>query len=479
MAEKKEATVATPSLAYQAMASKWQKMNTLLSGTDAMRKAGEDMAPRHEHESERAYADRIDCNVLFNMVDLTLRSWVGRPFGSPITYSEDFAPHLVPLMEDVDLNGNNLDVFARQWFRDGVAKAFSHVLVEFPRVFLGPRTLADDDRMNIRPYFVHVRPEQMFFALASRVGGREILTHVRIREERIELDGWEEIIVEQIRVLELDHINMGTDDEPEFIQKVRVDIYRQDPSVKEEKWIIVEQFWMDIDFIPVVSFYSDRQGFMLGRSPLDDLADLNIRHWQSMSDQIAILTVARFPILACFGGDDEEANLVIGPKEWLFTSDPTAKFYYVEHKGSAISAGEVDIANLEKRMQSYGAEFAKDRPDRESALARNLDTTEATSPLQDVTYRFNDAMNYALWMMSQWMRKEHSGIAKVPTDFTSTQAAELQVLLETWKEGGLTTGEYLQELQRRGLLTEELVISSKSRNPDERKLNNEDSKESQ
>jgi len=468
MAKKQEATVETTSLAYQMMENRWWKMATLLGGTGAMREARENMAPKHEHETQINYDDRILSNVLFNMTDLTLRTWVGRPFGSKITYTEDFAPHLIPLMDDIDLNGNNIDVFARHWFREGVAKAFSHVLVEFPRVELGMvRTIADDEKMNIRPYLVHIQPEQLIFALADRVNGKEVLTHIRIQEDVVSLNGWEEIIVTQIRVLELDMVNIGTDNAPNFVQKVRVDIYQKN---EKDVWVVTETWWMDIDFIPLVTFYSDRQGFMLGRSPLDDLADLNIRHWQSMSDQISILTVARFPMLACSGGDDEEGHLVIGPKEWLYTPDPQAKFYYVEHKGAAIEAGSKDLADLEKRMQSYGAEFTKDRPDRESASARNLDTTEATSPLQDVTYRFNDAMNYALWMMSVWMNKRHSGKAAVPTEFTSPQAVELQTLYNTWQEGGLTTKDYLKELQRRGVLSEEFVnfanANENNRNPD-------------
>jgi len=460
MAKKDEATVATASLAYQAMQNRWFKMDTLLAGTEAMRVAGEDMAPRHEHETKANYADRIAGNVLFNMVDLTIRMWVGKPFGCQIQYTDDFASHLNPLINDVDLNGNNLDVFARSWFKDGVAKAFSHVLVEFPRVEIDqPRSMADDDRMNIRPYFVHIRPEQLIFALSMRVNGKEVLTHIRIQEDVVSLDGWEEVVTTQIRVLEVDMYNAGTDDEPNFVQKVRVDIYQQD---EKEVWQVVETFWMDIDYIPLVTFYADRQGFMVGKSPLDDLADLNIRHWQSMSDQISILTVARFPMLACSGGDDEEGRLVIGPKEWLYTPDPAARFYYVEHKGAAIEAGRKDLQDLEKRMQSYGAEFTKERPDRESASARNLDSTEATSPLQDVTFRFNDAMNNALRMMSDWMRKSHSGRAMVPTEFTSPEAVELQTLYNTWNEGGLTTEEYLKELQRRGILSEEFVNFKKS-----------------
>jgi len=468
MAATEKATVATTSIAYDTMAPRWFKMGTLLNGTEAMREAGEDMAPRHEHESETNYDDRIGGNVLFNMVDLTLRMWVGRPFANKIQFTEDFAKHLVPLMDDVDLNGNNLDVYCRRWFRSGVAKAFSHTLVEFPRVGqpMEARTLADDDRLNIRPYFVSIGPEQVIFALATRIDGREILTHVRIEEEVISLDGWEEVVTPQIRVLELDYINFGTDEEPDFQQRVRVDIHQQD---EKKAWIVVDTWWMDIGFIPLVTFYADRQSFMVGRSPLDDLADLNIRWWQSYSDQISILTVARFPMLACSGGDDEEGKLVIGPKEWLFTPDPTARFYYVEHKGAAIAAGEKDLEGLEKRMQSYGAEFTKERPDREAASSRALDTSEATSPLQDVAFRFNDAVNFALEIMSIWMRKDHAGTAGIPTEFTTAEASELQTLYQTWIEGGLTTEEYLKELQRRGVLSEENVDFKKPNrkpNPD-------------
>ncbi len=467
MADKKEATVATPSIAFNMMAPRWIKMETLLGGTEAMRAAGEAMAPRHEHESVTNYNERIAGNVLFNMVDLTLRLWVGRPFANQIQYSEDFASHLVPLMDDVDLDGNNLDVYCRRWFRDGVAKSFSHTLVEFPRTEVadpvGFRSKEDDVAMNIRPYFVHIKPEQVIFALADRIEGREVLTHVRIEEEIVGLDGWEETVTPQIRVLNRDLVDMTPDDaEPSFEWKVRVDLHQQDDK---EAWVIVETWHMDIDFITLVTFYADRQGFMVGRSPLDDLADLNIRWWQSMSDQISILTVARFPMLACSGGDNEEGTVIIGPKEFLYTTDPAARFYYIEHKGEAIKAGDTDLLGLEKRMQSYGAEFTKERPDRESALARELDTSEATSPLQDVAFRFNDTLNRALEIMSIWMRKTHQGKAGIPTEFTSPEASQLQTLYNTWIKGGLTTEEYLKELQRRGVLLEE-IVDFKKQNPD-------------
>ena len=62
MAKKDEANVATPSLAYETMRPRWYKMDTLLNGTEAMRAAVEAMAPRHEHESDINYNDRIQGN---------------------------------------------------------------------------------------------------------------------------------------------------------------------------------------------------------------------------------------------------------------------------------------------------------------------------------------------------------------------------------------------------------------------------------
>jgi len=459
MANNTEPNVATTSLAYNAMEPEWYKATTVLAGTQSMRDAGAAMTPQHEHESDETYKERVAANVLFNVSDITLSTWVGKPFSASIQYTEDFTPELKPWTEDIDLQGNNLDVFARQVFRKGISHALTHVLIDHPRISYDPARSAQDDMdENIRPYCVHIAPEDLLFAESTRRDGKEILTHVRIRELVTYRDGWEEVIEERVKVLDL--VTIWEDAEgnplPDPIEKVQVTIWTWDSD--SEEWVEGPAWYMDIDVIPLVTFYSNRTGFMTGKSPLLDLFDLNIRHWQSMSDQIAILTVTRFPLLACSGGDGEDDgegnHLVVGPKEWLFASDPSAKFYYVEHRGAAIKAGSEDLAELEKRMKSYGAEFMKEAPDRQTASARNLESSEAMSPLQDVVYRFNDALTQIMWYMAYWINKELQGKAFLPTDFTAADAAQLQTLTETWKEGGLSDEAYLKELQRRSILDE-------------------------
>ncbi len=466
MATNNEPNVSTTSLAHQVMTPEWLKMSTVLAGTQAMR--GEpSMTPQHEHEAEASYSERVASNVLFNITDLTLRTWVGKPFAASIQYTEDFLPAMKEYTEDINLQGDNLDVFARGWFASGVSHALSHVLVDYPKVHFFPgRTLQDDRDENVRPYAVQIRPEDMIFAESHRINGVETLTHLRIREMLSYRDGWEEVLQEQIKVMDLVTVYEGEDGNllPDPVTLVQVSIWVYDPD--KEDWAIQDQWYMDIDVIPLVTFYSDRTGFMTGKSPLLDLVDLNIRHWQSMSDQIAILTVTRFPMLACSGGDQEDDgsnHLVVGPKEWLFASEPQARFYYVEAKGASIKAGEEDLLRLEERMKSYGAEFMKKSPDRQTASARNLDSSEATSPLQDVVYRFNDALTQVFWLMAHWENKTMVGKAFLPTDFTSPEASTLQALGEAWKEGGLSTEYYLKELQRRSILDENFDFEKNKR----------------
>jgi hypothetical protein len=192
---------------------------------------------------------------------------------------------------------------------------------------------------------------------------------------------------------------------------------------------------------------------MLGKPPLEDQVNLTIRHWQSMSDQIAILTVARFPILAGAGVDEEDGGKrVIGPFNGLFTADPSGKFYYVEHSGAAIHAGTTDLKDLEERAKSYGAEYMKARPSRETATARSLDSSEATSPLQDAVARFNDALAVALGLLAKWLGIEMVGKAWIPADFSVLDSADIQVLSQDCAAKIISRKVYLELLRQNGYL---------------------------
>jgi len=394
----KDATPATPSAAYAKMAPRWHLIDSLLGGTEVMRQAGTVMMPKHQEESEPSWERRLGGAVLLNMTEITLDMLSGKPFSDPVQLVDDALPQHKEWSEDIDLQGNSLDVFARRWFRDGLAKGLSHVLIDMPRRDEGNRSLADDKENNIRPYLVHIPPESVIFMSGTTVNGREVLEHVRISESELVRVGFSEVLQERIRVLE-----------PGLAQVWEL---REKGSTKE-KWVKVEEYATDLDYIPLVTFYTNRDGLGLAKPLLLDLAYMNVRHWQLDADLNNIISVACFPMLAMSGVDQNEAGegglMRLGPNQILATRSERGKFYYVEHTGAAINVGEDKLKHLEELMASYGAQFLKDTPGDLKATVRALDSAEALSQLQATTLVFKDALEQALAAMSDWAGLKDGG----------------------------------------------------------------------
>jgi hypothetical protein len=403
MAAKKDPkSPATTSAAYDRMSPRWALMNTLLAGTEAMRAAGEAFCPKHTQETDQNYQNRLQSATLLNMVEQTLDTLSGKPFCEPIKINDDVPKAITDkILYDVDLQGNNLDVFARQWFREGMAKAFCHVLVDMPKpaaVAKGKkRTLADDRKEGLRPYWVMVKPECVLFARSEIIDGSEVLLHVRIAEVYTEQDGFAEVEKVRIRILEPGSVELW---EPHPTKKANGD----------PVWIKVDEWATSLSYIPLVTFYANREGFMEGKPPLLDQAYMNVTHWQSTADQRHILTVARFPILACSGASADDSDpVVVGPDRVLYNEDPQGRFYYVEHTGTAIEAGRNDLKDLQEQMAGYGAEFLKQKTGSITATSHALDSAEASSDLAAMSGLFEDAVAQALDITAEWMKLSQEG----------------------------------------------------------------------
>lgn len=445
---KDEATPATPSAAYERMAPRWALMNALLGGTEAMVEAGQSLLPKHQEESDQSWQRRLEGATLLNMTELTLDMLAGKPFADPVHLGEDAPAQHEEWAEDVDLQGNNIDVFARRWFRDGLAKGMSHVLIDMPRRVEGEvRTLADDKAESVRPYLVHVPAESVIFMSGTMVNGREVLDHVRISEVETTRVGWAEVSVERIRVLE-----------PGLVQ-----LWELKKGQRKEEWVKVDEWTTDLDYIPLVTFYTERQGLGLAKPPLLDLAYMNKRHWQLDSDLNNIISVACFPMLAMSGVDSNEAGgegglMRLGPNQILATRSEHGKFYYVEHTGAAIETGEKKLRHLEETMSAYGAQFLKEKPGDLKATVRALDTAEALSQLQAMALSFKDALEQALLIMSDWAGLGDTGPSvEMAVDFGLNDPDERgwAAIEGARKRREISRKATINEMQRRGWLADE------------------------
>jgi hypothetical protein len=444
----------TTSLAWDSMISSWMMIETLLGGTRSMRHAASEYLPQHAEESDTNYNERLHVNILFNAMEITLDHFVGRPFSDPVKFNKDVPEVMVDHGINIDLQGNDITTFCRDWFRTGLAKGFCHVMVDMPQMNPDavPMTLADDREGGRRPFWMRIEPENMIFAEAdivqdSQTGElREWFTHVRLRENVIERVGFAEVVHERIRVLM-----------PGFFEVWQ--LFKQKGGKTE--WRIIETGETGIDFIPIITFYSQRDGFAMSKPPLEDLAYLNIRHWQSMSDQINVLTVARFPMLAVAGATDQSGtDMRIGPRQLLATRDPNGRFYYVEHTGKSIAAGWEELKNLEENMEAYGSTFLKKMPGNETATGRALDSAESITPLQDMVNRFIDSVNNALRIHAVWLGQTEGGTVTILNDFGPEEADKMGIdLLQSLrKDKDISRKAVIKEAQRMGAITDDYDV---------------------
>lgn len=439
------------SLAWDEMIGSWLMIETLLGGTKSMRTAASEYLPQHAEESDANYTERLYVNILFNAMEITLDHFVGRPFSDPVKLNKDVPNEIAENADNIDLQGNDITTFCRDWFRCGLAKGFCHVMVDMPQMNPDamPLTLADDREGGRRPFWIRIEPENMIFAEANVVIDpqtgelREWFTHVRLRENVVERVGFAEVVHERIRVLE-----------PGLFQVWQ----KMKPKKGKEKWMIIKEGETGINFIPIITFYSQRNGFVLSKPPLEDLAFMNIRHWQSMSDQINVLTVARFPMLAVAGATEQSGTaMAIGPRQLLATKDPNGRFYYVEHTGKSIESGWKELENLEKSMESYGSTFLKKMPGNETATGRALDSAESVTPLQDMVNRFIDSVNNALRIHATWLGQKEGGTVTILNDFGPEDADKfgIDLLKSLRKDKDISRKAAVIEAMRLGVLTDE------------------------
>lgn len=429
---------------YQEMTNRWHLPETLMGGTAAMRAAAQTYLPQDDKESEGAYTARLNRSFLLNAFARTVRSMTGKPFSKPIVLREGADPRLAAIVEDIDREGRKLNLFMEEVFRTAMTYGLSHILVDMPKSSKPNPTLADDIAENRRPYWVHYKPRQLIGYRSRRVGSQQMLTQVRLREVTMEEDGdYGEREVVRIREIGLTSYT----------------IWRQTVVDGQTQWVVEDSGPMTLGFVPFFTVYTGRTGFQLATPPLEDLAWMNVAHWQSSSDQRNILHVARVPILFSSGLGEEADKLVIGPNRHI-QGPENSSMQYVEHSGAAIDSGRQDLLDLEDNMRLMGLELLMPmNGGGQTATAKALDYADINSPLQFMALGMQDVIDLALWASARWMNLPTTATAKVKvnTDFgiTLRDAADVQGLIQSRIAGEISRETFWRELKRRNILADD------------------------
>jgi hypothetical protein len=442
--------VEVPRLEYLEHQSRLELINALLGGTQAMKDAGQTFLPKEPAEGDVNYTNRLKRTYLFNAFGRTTSYLGGQVFTQPVRLLSDVPSEIRTdekegYEEDIDLKGHNLDAFLKPVFERGIAEGVSCILVDYPSVqTTGAISVADEKKVGLRPYWVHL-PSSAIIGWKTKIeNGKTVFTQLRIRETEEVSDGEYGVNqVNRIRVL--------------YPGSWQLYEERTNKSTNQQEWFRIASGTTTLKVIPLAVFMPGKKVTELtAEPPLEDLAYMNLAHWQSTSDQMNILHFTRLPIL--FGkkiaAADKLDQIEIGPNRMIHSDSIEGDMKYVEHTGKSIAEGHLHLVDLETKMAMWGLQLLLPKTGSITATEKALSSGESDSTLKSWALLFKDFIEQCLYLTALYLKKDSGGSAEVNSNFRWSQTLDSEVLLRAAQLGILPGELVFKELQLRGIVSD-------------------------
>lgn len=444
---------------YVVMSKHWEPIDYLCLGTLGMREAATKYLPTYPNEKTKQYQFRLAKAVLYGAYTRTIKSMAQLPFITPVLIPE-LPTQLEYLKNNVDTEGNSIDEFAKERLADLLKYGLCHILVEYPKAPAGI-SRADEMRLNLRPYLCAIKPTAVIgWDQLAESNAENKLGSVRIEETFYQKNPENRYIVDKIE--QIRELTPG-------VTMVWQTVKRETPVTGETEWK-AENIPTSMMEIPLITIYANKTGFMTAQPLLEELAHLNIQHWQKSSDLEHSEFIANIPFLFGAGFGEDASDLTVG-QTMVINTNIDAKLTYVEHSGQALGMAHETIREIEARMVAMGADLLSSRGSstRETATSKLVDNSKSMSILQATVVALEIGLEKAIKLAAKWMKIELPELFEVNIGDKmnlTVNANEITDLIQVMMSGVITPEAFVAELQRRGVLSS-TVIAQKLIEPKE------------
>jgi Domain of unknown function (DUF4055) len=432
------------------MQKKWCLIDEVIEGHDAIKRCGERFLPRFERESLTKYARRLHDAPWRPIFNDALEGITSKPFTSPVTLAGEANPLMTGFAEDVDGQGNNLNVFARMAFDSAVSHGVSLVFVDYSRNIADgqPKTLADERAAGVRPFWKLIPVRHLIDVRTSFVRGREIVTHARWWEHPLVADGFGQTCIPQIRVVEL----------------------RDDGRV----WWTVWQKQQESAFaqtdsgiltamteVPLVRIFTGKKKGVIENLPWSyGLAIMALEYYRALARQTEIENMSGWPMLAGQGlnapAGGEEVGL--GPHSVLYAPSvdgaTAAKWELLGPDAALVEQIGLGPQRVLDAFSKLAMEPSIPKAG-VTATAAGVDNSRAHSAIEAWALALKNGLDEALAFTAQWLGIADTATASVATDFSALNGVstdEAKVLASAQQRGVISAETERAELKRRSIL---------------------------
>lgn len=412
---------------------------TLLQGTKGMQVAGKLYLPQDKMESNDNYKNRLARSILVNFYKKTLSFLGGQVFTKDIVIADNAPDVIDRIKDDVDLSGNSLNTFVKRHFEAGLGKGVAVIYVDSNNKDKEYTSKAEEIEDGIRPYLRIIDSENIF----SFIIENGIIKQVRFMEYIEEREGrFGTTIVEQIKVLE-----------PGIWET-----YRQEKNSKN--WALHSSGVTSLSYVPIVAFIpGEATSDLTGETPLLELAELNLDHWQIRSDLKNISHICCVPIL--FGKQIDLANVTASAHSAVVSDGEAADLRYIELNGKSIDTIIVMVKEIEAKAALYGLQQLIPRTGNQTATEKAIASAETNSSLGCWVGIEEMVIRRAMEMVCDYEKVKDQfepDMISLNRDFTSgiIDYQLIDSFIKMVENGILSAQSAFDEIQKKGIVSEEL-----------------------
>lgn len=425
----------------------WQLVRDAVAGSEAVKKGGYIIPVNPQDQSDEnsvRNAQRTKRAVYFNATGRTLPALLGIAFGK---WPEIKLPAgLEFLLDDADGSGVGLVNQSQSAVSENLQLGRGGLLVDYPKGGRGV-TVAQAEAAGLRPTISLYKAEQITNWRTEKVGARNLLTLLVLRETYEEWDDFQLDLKTQYRVLRL---LRGV-----YTQEV----WRSAAG----KWAVAETLtpsdgsgkaWKEI---PFAFFGATNNDPMPDQPPLYDLADLNIAHFRNSADHEESLFFAGQAQVWLTGEHLTQEQVDLLKAEGVYVGSRAVGYApggVTMLQAEAVSGLSEEMKHKVELMGQLGARLVAPGEANRTATEAASDDKTSNSVLSIVCDNVSDAYRRALRWVAQFANAGGEVDFTISTEFSQMQfdPAQLAQVLAAVLAGKLPEGDLWSYLRTIGLI---------------------------
>jgi len=455
-------TVDTTHPDYDRLVEQWKNCRDVVAGSKVIKDAGVRYLPRlkdQDDESYQAYKARASW---FGATWRTILALAGMLFRKPPEI--EVAPSVEPLLEDITLTGKSLHIFAQQTAIEVLIVGRMGILVDYPQQNVEGLTLADAQKLNLRPIMAMYPAESILNWKTERIGNATVLSLLVLTEDA-ELPGneFEHNKETHYRVLDLATM-AGSEGRVYRVRVFRINDKKEDEQVGTDLYPFMNGKLLD--FIPFIFLGVDDTTPNVDEPPLNDLVDINISHYRLSADlKHGLHYTIPTAWIAGYTPENVGDKLYIGSANaWVFP-DPQTKVGFLEFAAQGLEPVSKEMEKDEQRMAILGARLlSAEKKATETAQTAQIHRAGESSILSSIAQTISIGLTEALKIFSEWAGVEpddETGI-EINDEFMPPEVTpqELQGWLAAWQSGapGFSDQGFFDLLKQRELVAEDVML---------------------